>query len=228
MERQKSQAAEATSSDQARADALVRRLESRDHDALAELFTVYEDRLQRLIDVRLHWSLKGRLEVADVLQEAFLDARGRLDHYFSREERSIYVWLRLIVIQRLQLLERFHLQAGKRDVHREVRLSGNDDSRPIGHLSHALVASITSPSAAAVREEAVALVDRLLAEMDPIDREVLMLRHFEQLPNNDVAEILGVGVTAASNRYVRALRRLREMVESVQNRNPPSEAVGKH
>jgi len=124
--------------------------------------------------------------------------------------------LRLIVLQRLQMLERFHLQASKRDAYREVRLHGNDKSDRFGSLSQALAASITSPSAAAAREESIALVDRLLAQMEPIDREVLMRRHFEQLRNGEVAEILGIGVTAASNRYMRALRRLKQMIEEPQ------------
>lgn len=191
----------------------MRRLRDGEHDALAELFSLFNDKFQRLIDVRLHWSLRGRLDVSDVLQESYLDARDRLAHFFSREDSSIFVWLRLVVLQRLQLLERFHLAASKRDAFREVRLNGDNRSGISSNLSHSLAASITSPSAAAVREESVALVDRLLAEMEPIDREVLTLRHFEQLANNEVAEILGVGVTAASNRYVRALRRLKEMVE---------------
>jgi len=195
---------------------LLLRLESRDPDALAELFAFYNDKFHRLVDVRLNWTLRGRLDVADVLREAFLDARDRLDHFFSREERSIFVWLRLIVLQRLQMLERFHLQASKRDAYREVRLHGNDKSDRFGSLSHALAASITSPSAAAAREESIALVDRLLVQMEPIDREVLMLRHFEQLQNGEVAEILGIGVTAASNRYMRALRRLKQLIEEPQ------------
>ena len=197
-------------------EALLTRLESRDLDALAELFAYYHDKFHRLVDVRLHWTLRGRLDVADVLQEAFLDARDRLDHFLSREERSIFVWLRLIVLQRLQMLERFHLQASKRDAYRETRLSGNDQSDRFGSLSHALAASITSPSAAAEREESIVLVNRLLAQLEPIDREVLMLRHFEQLQNGEVAEILGIGVTAASNRYMRALRRLQLLIEEPQ------------
>ncbi|MCA9011649.1 MAG: sigma-70 family RNA polymerase sigma factor [Planctomycetaceae bacterium] len=207
--------AQATAS-QPDVDELVCRLRAGDHDALAELFSLYSDRFHRLIDVRLHWSLRGRLDVADVMQEAYIDARERLTHFFSREDGTIFVWLRLIVLQRLLLLERFHLQASKRNASMEVRLNGDDRSGRFGSLSQALAASITSPSAAAHREEAIALVDRLLTEMEPIDREILMLRHFEQLPNKEVAEILGVGVTAASNRYVRALRRLKDLVEESQ------------
>ena len=215
-----------TSDSVADVEGMLSRLQAGDHDALAELFSLYGDRFQRLVDVRLHWSLRGRLDVSDVLQEAYLDARDRLDHFFSREDGSIFIWLRLIVLQRLQLLERFHLQTSKRDAFREVRLNRGSPTGSQGSLSQSLIASITSPSAVAVREEAVAMVDRLLSGMDPIDREILTLRHFEQLPNNEVAEILGIGVTAASNRYVRAIRRLKDLIEETQisDSTPPSPA----
>jgi RNA polymerase sigma-70 factor (ECF subfamily) len=195
-------------------ESLVSRLEAGDADALADLFSFYEDRFHRMVDVRLHWSLRGRLDAVDVLQEAYLDARDRLQNFFSREKRSIFIWLRLIVLQRLQMLERFHLQASKRDTFREVRLNGSDRSDQLDVLSYALATSITSPSEAAVREESIALVARLLEGMEPIDREVLILRHFEQLSNGEVAEVLDIGVTAASNRYMRALRRLKQQLES--------------
>ena len=204
-------------------DVLVRRLQSGDEGALAELFSLFNDRFHRLIDVRMHWLLRGRLDVGDVLQEAYLDARDRLEHFFSREDSSIFVWLRLIVIQRLQLLQRYHLGASKRDAYREVRMMGGNQSS--ASCSHAplLAASITSPSGVAVREESAAMICRLLAEMEPIDREILMLRHFEQLSNNDAAEVLGIAVTAASNRYMRALQRLRQMVEVREKSRPLSE-----
>lgn len=203
-----------TSSQDVAIESLVSRLEAGDTDALADLFSFYEDRFHRMVDVRLHWSLRGRLDAVDVLQEAYLDARDRLQNFFSREKRSIFIWLRLIVLQRLQMLERFHLQASKRDTFREVRLNGSDRSEQFDVLSCALATSITSPSEAAVREESIALVARLLEGMEPIDREVLILRHFEQLSNGEVAEVLDIGVTAASNRYMRALRRLKQQLES--------------
>jgi RNA polymerase sigma-70 factor, ECF subfamily len=212
-----------TSLTESSADALVRRLQAGDEDALADLFSLFNDRFHRLIDVRMHWLLRGRLDVGDVLQESYLDARDRLEHFFSREDRSIFVWLRLIVLQRLQLLQRFHLRASKRDAYKEFRLTGNDQSSMFCSLSRMLAASMTSPSGVAVREESVALISRLLAEMEPIDREILMLRHFEQLSNNDAAEVLEIGFTAASNRYIRALRRLKQMIEGREKVRPLSE-----
>ena len=205
------------------ADVLVRRLQAGDESALADLFSLFKDRFHRLIDVRMHWLLRGRLDVGDVLQESYLDARERLEHFFSREDSSIFVWLRLIVLQRLQLLQRYHLGASKRDAYKEVRLMGVDQSSASYPVSPLLAASITSPSGVAVREESAALICRLLAEMEPIDREILMLRHFEQLSNNDAAAVLGIAVTAASNRYMRALQRLRQMVEQREKIRPLSE-----
>ena len=196
-------------------DDLVRRLKAGEESALADLFSLFNERFHRLIDVRMHKMLRGRLDVGDVLQESYLDARDRLDHFFSRENSSIFVWLRLIVLQRLQLLQRFHLGASKRDAYREIRLADEDQSSVFSH-SPVLAASITSPSGVAVREEAVAFISRLLAKMEPIDREILILRHFEQLSNSHAAEVLGIGVTAANNRHVRALQRLKQLIDREQ------------
>jgi len=55
----------------------------------------------------------------------------------------------------------------------------------------------------------------VLNAMEPLDREVLALRHFEELSNGEVAHVLGLSKTAASNRYMRALGRLKEMLQGI-------------
>jgi RNA polymerase sigma-70 factor (ECF subfamily) len=197
-------------------DSLEVRLREGDPQALAELFARERDRLWRMVSFRLAEPLRARLGPDDVLQEAFLDASQRLGHYKDGPSRSPFVWLRMVVNQTLVDLHRRHLGAQKRDLGREVALW----SSPFAQTTSAsvaiqLIGAFTSPSQAAARAEAVSLVEQAIEQMDPIDREVLVLRHFEELTNTEVAETLGIEQKAASIRYVRALRRLKEILAEV-------------
>ncbi len=199
------------------ADQLVERLRSGDDRALGQLFELYEDRLYRLIDFRLDRSLHSRVDPDDILQDAYIDASKRIEHFLSREDATISVWLRLIVMQRLQLAVRHHLLTDKRDVRKEVSMEPPSDcSAHQAGLAQLLADSITSPSAAVARSEAVGMIEQMLDAMSETDREVLVLRHFELVPNDEVAEILGISVKAASNRYVRALTRLKDLIQRME------------
>ncbi len=199
-------------------DQLVERLQDGDDRALAELFAIYEDRLLRLIDYRLDRSLHSRVDPTDILQDAYIDASERVAHFFSRPDSSIAVWLRLIVLQPLQLVVRHHLLTDKRDARKEVSMGRGTRSQPLGGIAQLLADSLTSPSAVVARTEAVDMVEQILEEMSESDREVLALRHFEQVTNDEVSEILGISVKAASNRYVRALARLKDLIHEMEVR----------
>lgn len=195
---------------------LDQRLRDGDSQALAELFSRERERLWRVIQFRLADPLRGRLDPEDVLQEAFLAARQRLEHYAASPASSPFIWLRMIVNQTLVDLHRQHLGAQKRDAGREVAL----EAQPFGQATSAsvaiqLVGAFTSPSRAAARADVLGLVQTAIEQMDPIDREVLALRHFEELTNSEVAEALGIEQKAASIRYIRALRRLKEILAEV-------------
>ena len=195
---------------------LERRLRGGDLQTLAEVFTRERDRLWQIIHFRLAEPLRGRLGPDDVLQEAFLAASQRLKHYANSPATSPFIWLRMIVNQTLIDLHRQHLGAQKRDAACEVAIDG----LPCGQATSAsvaiqLVGQFTSPSRAAVRADALGLVQAAIEQMDPIDREVLALRHFEDLTNSEVAEALGIEQDAASIRYVRALRRLKTTLAQV-------------
>jgi RNA polymerase sigma-70 factor, ECF subfamily len=195
---------------------LEQRLRDGDPQALAELFSRERERLWRVIHFRLAEPLRGRLGPDDVLQEAFLAASQRLKHYADGPATSPFIWLRMIVNQTLVDLHRQHLGAQRRDAAREVSL----DSVPYAQATSAsvaiqLVGVFTSPSGAAARADMLSLVQTAIEQMDPIDREVLALRHFEELTNSEVAETLGIEQKAASIRYVRALRRLKEILAQV-------------
>jgi RNA polymerase sigma-70 factor (ECF subfamily) len=194
-------------------DGLAHRLKCGDREALAELFSQHRQRLWRMVNFRMDRRLLGRVDADDVLQEAYLAAAGRLQHYGNDTPLSPFVWLRMILLQTLTDVHRHHLGAQMRDVDREIDLGGcRYPQTTTASLAALLLGNVTSPSQAAVRAEVLDQVEQAIAAMDPLDREVLALRHFEELGNGEVAEVLGIQQKAASIRYVRALRRLKAIM----------------
>ncbi len=197
-------------------EALEQRLRGGDPQALAELFSRERERLWRIIRFRLAEPLRGRLGPEDVLQEAFLAASQRLCHYAENPAATPFIWLRMIVNQTLVDLHRQHLGAQKRNAGCEISLEGHPYTQATSaSVAIQLVGVFTSPSGAAARADLYGIVHSAIDQMDPIDREVLALRHFEELTNSEVAEALGIEQKAASIRYVRALRRLKEILAQV-------------
>jgi RNA polymerase sigma-70 factor, ECF subfamily len=185
---------------------------------LAELLATHRERLLRMVRFRMDRRLAGRLDPEDVLQEAFVQADQRIEHFPQNsggesEGLSAFIWLRLIVQQTLIDAHRRHLGAQRRDAGREVSLatpaSPADTSLSIAGR---LVGAITSPSQAALRNEREAQLAATLAKLSELDQEVIALRHFEQLSNSEVAAVLGIETKAASIRYVRALKRLKALL----------------
>lgn len=192
------------------------RLRENASEVLAEEFSRHRDRLWRMVDFRLDPALAGRVDPDDVLQEAWLAAVQRVQHFLEHESLSMFMWLRLIVGQTLIDLQRRHLGAKMRDAYREQSLNLAGLSRTTAvSLAARLLGTLTSPSQAAVRDEQARQLRESIARMDEMDREVLALRHFEELSNREVAEVLGIQETAASNRYVRAVRRLKAILDAL-------------
>lgn len=192
----------------------VDRLRKDGEKALAEFFSLYRERLKRMVRFRLDRRLLGRIDESDVLQEAYLDAVKRVHHYVEDPKMPLFVWLRLITGQRMIDLHRQHLGAKMRDADQEVSL--NRATVPYASsmcLAAHLVGHLTSPSQAAMRAETLERLERALEDMEPMDREILALRHFEELSNNEAAQVLGLQKSAASNRYVRALKRLKQALD---------------
>ncbi len=186
-----------------------------DQAALAALFSEHRERLRRMVEFRLDARLKGRISTSDVLQEAYIDALKRLPHYQADPDIPFFIWLRTVTMQRLIDVHRFHLGAQARDAAKEIRLGGGDSIEASTEKMAGLVGDLTSPSQAAQRGE---IMDRLLEALDgldPTDREVLALRHFEEMSNHEVAALLGIQNAAASKRYVRAIERLKHALEGV-------------
>jgi RNA polymerase sigma-70 factor, ECF subfamily len=184
--------------------------------ALADAIAKHTRRLRQMVELRLDTRLSGRLDVADVLQEAFLEARKRLPRYLEDPGVPVFVWLRGVVMDTLIDFHRRHLGAKMRNAGLEVSLDGPVVPQASSvALAAYLAGSLTTPSQAAVREETVRQIDVALSEMDDIDREVLVLRHFEQLTNDEVAAVVGVKKAAASRRYMRALAKFRKVVLTI-------------
>jgi len=191
-------------------------LEANGEEALAELFSQFEPRLDRMIRFRLDQRLWGRVDPADVLQEAYLEAAARLKSYLAQPNVPPFVWIRSMTEQTLINVHRRHLGAKIRDARVEVSMHRKQSGPATSFcLAARLVGNLTSPSQVAMREEMIDQLRSAFDTMDPIDREVLALRHFEELSNNEVAEILGLQKAAASNRYVRALKRLKVVMSKV-------------
>ncbi len=195
------------------------RLRAGNAGAAGELFTAYRDRLKKLVRLRLDRRLQGRLDASDVLQEAFLDVQRKAGEFTTRN-MPVYLWLRLIVAERLLQLHRYHLGAQTRDAGQEVFLQRGLPPATTFSLANFLLGRLTSPSQVAVRAERQQRLQEALNAMDPLDREILALRHFEELSNSEAAEVLGLSKTAASNRYIRALKRLKVILASLPGVGP--------
>jgi RNA polymerase sigma-70 factor (ECF subfamily) len=207
--------------DTADTEVLLARALAGDERAFAALFDAQRDRLRRLVRLRLDRRLSGRVDSDDVLQDAYLEARKRLPDY-ARDPQAMpfHLWLRLVTGQRLTDLHRFHLGARARDVGMEVSLHrGAFPQASSVSLAAQLLGKMTSASRAAIRAEHKLILQEALNGMDVIDREVLTLRHFELLGNEETALVLGLTNKAASNRYIRALKRLKEILSSIPGMN---------
>ncbi|MBV10548.1 sigma-70 family RNA polymerase sigma factor [Rubinisphaera sp.] len=188
----------------------------RNHDkrALSQCFDEYRSRLRQIVNFRLNPRLSTRMDTDDVLQEAYLAAAQRIEHCDSTSAQSVFIWLRLIVQQTIVDLHRKHLKAAGRDVQREVRADRTDPGTS-GCIASHLIAQVSSPSMSMKRDEMNTRLMQALNQMEATDREVLALRHFEELTNNEVAETLQISVKAASIRYIRALKKLKTAMDSL-------------
>jgi RNA polymerase sigma-70 factor (ECF subfamily) len=197
-------------------DDLLRRAQAGEESARSELFERYRARLRQMVRLRLDRRLYGRLDPSDVLQEAFIDYTRRFPEYAGQDKVPFYLWLRSLTGQRLIDVHRQHLGAQMRDAGQEVSLyRGALPQASSMSLAHQLLGRMTSPTQAAIRAEMQIRLQEALNTMDPLDREVVVLRHFEELTNNETAEVLGIQKSAASKRYVRALTRLKSILESM-------------
>jgi RNA polymerase sigma-70 factor (ECF subfamily) len=194
---------------------LIEQARGGEERALSELFQRHQPRLVRMVELRLDPTLRRRLDPADVVQEAWVDVVERFPQWCEQDALPFHVWLRLTTSQALAQAQRRHFAAGKRDVHREVQGMVSRPSITALGAADAFIATATSPTQAAQREELRALVLAALEDLDEMDREIVALRHFEGLSNEEAAAELSIEPAAASKRFVRALLRLKPALQAL-------------
>ncbi len=195
---------------------LLQRAVAGDQQALHALFSHHRDRLKRMVHLRLSRRLAGRIDDSDVVQESLMDVSKRLPEYVKDPQTSFFLWLRNVTALKLAEVHRRHLGTQLRDADREVTLHrGGLPMADSVSLAAQLLGKLTAPSQAAIKAETRLLVQEALNSMDPIDREVLALKHFEQLSTAEIAEVLGLSKAGAGSRYLRAIKRLREILQQI-------------
>ena len=195
---------------------LIDRAARGDEQALRDVFVGYRNRLKRMVHLRMSRRLAGRIDDSDVLQEAFLDASRKLADYASEPRLPLFLWLRHLTGLKLTEIHRRHLGTQLRDADRELSLhrGGLPEANSMS-LAAQLLGKLTSPSRAAVKAETRLIVQEALNQMDPIDREILALKHFEQLSLAEIAQILNLSKSGAGSRYLSAIKRLKKTLEMI-------------
>lgn len=188
---------------------LEQRLATGEQALFGELFDFHRPRLWRFVHFRLDARVRGRVDPEDVVQEIYLDASQRLHNFIQGNFPSLFLWLRLVAAQTLSNTHRTHLGVQARSVLKERSLpQGVYLPDASVSLSFHFVDKLASPSHHLSRDELVSKVHELMQTLKMNDREIIALRHFEELTNQEVATLLSIQPKAASIRYVRALERL--------------------
>jgi RNA polymerase sigma-70 factor, ECF subfamily len=195
---------------------LLERARAGDMQALNELIGRHRARLRRMVELRLDRRLQSRIDASDVIQEAYVEVVSRLGEYLSEPSYPLFLWLRLIVGERLLKLHRHHLGTKMRDAELEVSIyRGALPAASSAALAAQLLGKHTSPTQAAMRAERMMRLQEALNTLDPMDREVLSLRHFEEMSLAETALSLGIEQSAAAKRYIRALKRLKAVLTTM-------------
>lgn len=180
---------------------------------LLELWMEHRPRLQRIINARIPSLMAGRADSDDLMQECYLACGRRISFLQAKPEIPIFAKLRFICLQTLADLLRFHLGADKRDARKECAIAdeGDSESGNQGAWLH-LADTMASPRTQLLKMERQRMTRQVMSELTAKDKEILELRHFEDLSNLECAAVLEIEPKAASIRYVRALKRFQELV----------------
>jgi RNA polymerase sigma-70 factor (ECF subfamily) len=200
--------------DAADTEALIERAGRGDTAARNQLLTRYRERLRQMVMVRMDRRLAPRVDPSDVVQDALAEATRHFAEYLRDRPLPFYPWLRRLTWERLVDLHRRHIQARRRSLAREQPAMDAASDESLLALVDRLAAGGTSPSGRAARTELRQRVRQALMELETLDREVLLLRYFEQLSTQETAAVLGISESGAKSRLMRALIRLRALVET--------------
>ena len=188
------------------------------HSRVTRLFIKHHASLKRMVERRISPAIRGRLDPSDVVQEAYLEISRQSESFSSQCSTHFLPWAIQITRQVLAHAHRRHLGVQKRNVMKEVRMESMLPSDGVADsFPRVLSEPNESPSRKAIHHELETRVCNALLKMEELDRQIIMLRHFSQLSNRESAKSLGLSKTAASNRYIRALSRLRRMMDKTES-----------
>ena len=192
---------------------LLRNIKDGDPDAINRLLERHREALRRMVDMRLDARIRQRVDASDVVQEAMMEANRRMLKYIENPAMPFHLWIRQIATDRLIDQHRRHVVSQKRtvDVERAPVVAANLDHSSI-QFGAQLPDREMTPAAAAIRAEMQRRFEEAIDEMDEHDQEILVMRHFEKLSNQEVALSLGLSEPASSMRYLRAVRRLKKLL----------------
>ncbi|MFN9721259.1 MAG: sigma-70 family RNA polymerase sigma factor [Planctomycetota bacterium] len=197
---------------------LLKSVAGGDASAVNRLMDRHREAVRRMIQMRLDHAVARRVDASDVVQDVMLEASQRLSDYLQNPGMPFHLWLRQLAKDRIIDMNRRHRGAKRRSVDREQNLSGlGQDEQSAADLAALLRDAELTPAAAALRKE---MEERFMVALDQLeenDREIIVMRHFEHLGNSDVAEALGLSPPAAGMRYLRAIRRLKEILGGEDN-----------
>ena len=198
-------------------ETLLRAARAGDADAINRLLEKHRGAVRRLVEMRLDRKLQRRVDVSDVVQDVMIEASGRLNKYLDDPVMAFHLWMRQIAWDRIIDTYRRHRVSAKRNMDREQPMSvpaGADHSSM--ELAVQLCDPGLTPAAAATQRELADKVESVIELLSDQDREIILMRHYEHLSNLEIAEVLKLNPPAASMRYLRALRRLRELLQEHQ------------
>jgi RNA polymerase sigma-70 factor (ECF subfamily) len=185
-----------------------------DEQAVNRLLEKHRAPIRRLVELRLDRKVQRRVDVSDVVQDVMVEASGRLEKYLEDPAMAFHLWLRQIAWDRIIDTYRRHRVSAKRNMDREQPMSvpSNNDQSTM-ELAVQLCDPSLTPAAAATQRELAKNVEAAIQRLNDQDREVILMRHYEHLSNLEIAEALSLNPPAASMRYLRAVRRLRTLLE---------------
>ncbi len=199
-------------------DALLIAAREGDRQAVNRLLEKHRGPVRRLVQMRLDRKVQRRVDVSDVVQEVMVEASGRLTKYLDNPAMAFHLWLRQIAWDHIIDTYRRHRVSAKRNMDREQPMSvpgGNEHST--AELAIHLCDPGMTPAAAATQREITKQVEAAIEKLNDQDREIVIMRHYEHLSNLEIAEVLQLNPPAASMRYLRAIRRLRQLLDDEGN-----------
>jgi len=192
---------------------LLKDVENGDPSAVNRLLDRHREAVRRMVQMRLDKAVARRVDASDVVQDVLLEASQRLSDYIRSPSMPFHLWLRQLAKDRIIDMHRRHRAAQRRSVDREQNMSSfASDDQSAADLTALLRDAELTPAASALRKEMEERFVLALDQLDESDREIVIMRHFEHLGNGEVAEALGLSAPAAGMRYLRAIRRLRELL----------------